>query len=411
MKVLIADDNPMWTKLLAKTVERYDFDAIIVDNGRDAMRVLESSDAPRIVFLDWQMPIIDGLEACRRIKASEQRPFTYVVILTSRDAEQDMIAGLEAGADDYLTKPVEAVVVRSRLIAAKRIIEAIPPPEWSKPQVAGYDVKRVIGKGAFATVWEAVHLDSGRSVALKLIRIDLATEQVFSRFAREIHVMEQMDHPNVARVYDSEINDTLGFIAMELVKGETFDSFIRTKKPPPIEAIRIAASVCDGLHHAHELGVVHRDLKPSNIMINADQQPKILDFGLCKSMFGSSSPEDSAESIDGLLIGSPLFMAPEQASAKNSEVDARSDIYSVGVILYMTLLRRHPVVVLTDDRSSTIAEAASGTVQRPTELHAKFSKTLEKILMKSLAKNPDDRYASAKSFGDDLRAFIAQRKK
>ena len=218
MKVLIADDNPMWTKLLAKTVERYDFDAIIVDNGRDAMRVLESSDARRIVFLDWQMPIIDGLEACRRIKASEQRPFTYVVILTSRDAEQDMIAGLEAGADDYLTKPVEAVVVRSRLIAAKRIIEAIPPPEWSKPQVAGYDVKRVIGKGAFATVWEAVHLDSGRSVALKLIRIDLATEQVFSRFAREIHVMEQMDHPNVARVYDSEINDTLGFIAMELVK-------------------------------------------------------------------------------------------------------------------------------------------------------------------------------------------------
>ncbi len=409
MKVLIADDNPMWTKLLAKTVERYGFGAILVDNGRDAMRVLESNDPPRIVFLDWQMPIIDGLEACRRIKDCEKRPFTYVVILTSRDAEQDMITGLQAGADDYLTKPVEAVVVRSRLMAAKRIIEAIPPAEWSKPKVAGYDVKKVIGKGAFATVWEAVHLDSGRSVALKLIRVDLATEQVFSRFAREIHVMERMDHPNVARVYDSEINDTLGFIAMELVNGETFDSYIRSKKPPPIEVIRVAASVCDGLHHAHELGVVHRDLKPSNIMVNAEQQPKILDFGLCKSMFGPTSPEDSAESIDGLLIGSPLFMAPEQASAKNSEVDRRSDIYSVGVILYMTLLRRHPVVISTADRSSTIAEAASGTVQRPTELHAKFSKTLEKILMKSLAKNPDDRYMTAKEFGDDLRAFIAHR--
>jgi serine/threonine protein kinase len=411
VKVLIADDNPMWTKLLAKTVERYDFDAIVVDNGGDAMRELESNDPPRIVFLDWQMPIIDGLEACRRIKNCEQRPFTYVVILTSRDAEQDMITGLEAGADDYLTKPVEAVVVRSRLIAAKRIIEAIPPAEWSKPKVAGYEVNRVIGKGAFATVWEAVHLDSGRSVALKLIRTDLATEQVFSRFAREIQVMQRMDHPNVARVYDSEINDTLGFIAMELIKGETLDSYVRIKKPPPIEMIRIAASVCDGLHHAHENGIVHRDLKPSNIMVNADKQPKILDFGLCKSMFGPTSPEDSAESIDGLLIGSPLFMAPEQASAKNSEVDGRSDIYSVGVMLYMTLLRRHPVVVSTDDRSSTIAEAASGTVQRPTELHPKFSKPLEKILMKSLAKDPDDRYETAKSFGDDLRAFIAQRKK
>ena len=411
LKVLIADDNPMWTRLLAKTVERYDFDPVIVENGRDAMRELDSSDPPRIVFLDWQMPVIDGLEACRQIKLDQQRAFTYVVILTSRDAEQDMIAGLEAGADDYLTKPVEPVVVRSRLMAAKRIIEAIPPAEWSTPKVEGYDVKRMIGKGAFATVWESVHLESKQSVALKLIRIDLATEQVFSRFAREIQVMQRMDHPNVARVYDSQINQTLGYIAMELVKGDTLDAYVRTKQPAPIEVIEIAAKVCDGLHHAHEKGVVHRDLKPSNIMVDQHNQPKLLDFGLCKSMFGPKSPEDSAESIDGLVIGSPLFMAPEQASAKNSEVDARSDIYSIGVMLYMTLLRRHPVVETTEDRSSTIAEAAKGTVQRPTDVHPKFSKALEQILLKSLAKDPDERYSTAKRFGEDLRTFVANRAK
>lgn len=411
MKVLIADDNPMWTKLLAKTVERYDFTAVTVDNGKDAMRELAGNDPPRIAFLDWQMPSFSGLEVCRRIKSSEHRPFTYVVILTSRNADEDMIAGLEAGADDYLTKPVETVVIRSRLFAAKRIIEAIPPPEWSKPQIDGYNVKRVVGKGAFATVWEAEHLQSGRTVALKLIRVDLATEQVFSRFAREIEVMKRLDHPNVAHVHDARIDSKLGYIAMDLIKGETLDSYIRTHKPQPLEIIRIAASVSDGLHHAHEHGVVHRDLKPSNIIVDENQEPQIFDFGLCKSMFGPTSPEDSAESIDGLVIGSPLFMAPEQARAKNSEVDGRCDIYSLGVIIYMALLRRHPVVESPDDRSATISEVAAGSVQPPTELNPKFSKSLEKILLKTLAPLPEDRYATAKDLGDDLREFVAKRTK
>jgi len=322
-----------------------------------------------------------------------------------------MIAGLEAGADDFLTKPVESVVIRSRLIAAKRIIEAIPPVEWSKPQVAGYDVKRLIGKGAFATVWEAEHLESKRSVALKLSRVDLATEQVFSRFAREIQVMQRLQHPNIAHVYDAEINSQLGYIAMELVDGRTFDSHVRSNKPSPLEILGIAVRVCDALDHAHQHGVVHRDLKPSNVMVNQDGNPKILDFGLCKSMFGPKSAEDSAESLDGLVIGSPLFMAPEQASAKNSTVDGRCDIYALGVTLYMTLLRRHPVVVSTEDRFAALNEVVVGSVQRPSELSPNFSKTLEKILMKSLARDPDDRYANAMDLGNDLRAFIAKRTK
>ena len=409
MKVLIADDNKMWRQLLSKMVARYDFQPVVVENGMDALRRLAGTDAPRIVFLDWQMPLFSGLEVCRQLKHNEQRPFTYVVILTSRDAEEDMIAGLEAGADDYLTKPVEAAVVHSRLRAAKRIIEAIPPPEWSKPKVAGYDVQRVIGKGAFATVWEALQLETDRKLALKLIRVDLATTQVFSRFAREIEVMKRMDHPNVARVHDAEINDTLGYIAMELVEGDTLDAYVRAHSPRPLAVLQIAAHVCDGLQHAHDQGVVHRDLKPSNIMINQDEQPKILDFGLCKSMFGSTSPEDSAESIDGLIIGSPLFMAPEQARGKNAQLDGRCDVYSLGVILYMTLIRRHPVVVSPDDRTAAIEEVAAGSVQPPTELNPKFSKSLEKILLKSLARDPDDRYQTASEMGDALRGFIADR--
>ena len=127
-------------------------------------------------------------------------------MLTSRDAEEDMVAGLDAGADDYLTKPVEPKVLRSRLAAAQRIVEAVPPKEWSLPRVPGYEVKRLLGKGAFATVWEAIQNETGRRVALKIIRVDLATEEVFNRFAREIRIAERLDHPHIARIYDSRID-------------------------------------------------------------------------------------------------------------------------------------------------------------------------------------------------------------
>ena len=411
MKVLIADDNPVWTKLLAKVVERFDFKAVTTNTGGDVLKLLSGDDPPRIAFLDWQMPVHDGLELCRRIKENEHRPFTYIVILTSRTDEQDMIAGLDAGADDYLTKPVETSVVRSRLLAAKRIIEAIPPPEWSKPRVEGYEVQSIIGKGAFATVWRAKHLETDRNVALKLIRVDLATEQVFSRFAREIQVMRRMDHENVAHIYDAQLGKNLAYIAMELIEGKTFDAFVRDTSPDAVTILKIAASVCDGLHHAHTNGVVHRDLKPSNIMVGKNGVPKILDFGLCKSMFGDKAPDDSAVSMEGLVIGSPLFMAPEQARAENAEVDGRVDIFSLGVIIYMLLLRKHPMVHRSSDRSEAIKEVAEGTVQPPTELNPNFSKTLEKILLKALAREPDERYATAEDLGADLRDFIQRREK
>ena len=385
VKVLIADDNPVWTTMLAKIVSGCDFEPITVTNGRDAIRRLAGGDAPRIAFLDWEMPGLTGLEICRRIKRAEHRPFTYVVMLTGRDDKQDMVAGLDAGADDYLTKPVEPVIIRSRLVAARRIIEAIPPPEWAKPQVNGYEVSRVIGKGAFASVWEADHLATGRKIALKLLRVDLATDQVFNRFAREVDVVRRLQHPNLASVYDAQISRQLGYIAMDLIDGETLEKHVRLHSPSKLDLIRIMASVCEGLHHAHEHGVVHRDLKPSNIMVENDSlQPKLLDFGLCKSMF--ESQQDSAESVDGLPIGSPLFMSPEQIRGIHSEVDRRCDIYAIGVSLYMMLLRRHPVVANTEDRTAAIDALRSGTVRPPRELNPKFSKLLERILLKSLAR-------------------------
>ena len=404
MRVLIADDDPIWVKLLAKTVEQFEFEAVTVSSGRGVIRKLAASDAPRVVFLDWDMPHGTGPEVCRWIKRAEHRPFTYVVILTGRDSKQDMIEGLEAGADDYLTKPVETSVIKSRLVAARRIIEAIPPADWTKPRIDGYDVEKMIGRGAYATVWDAVHEPTGRRRALKMIRVDLATEQVFGRFAREIKVMRRLTHPNITTVFDAQINHKVAYIAMERIDGQELDRFVRRTEPGPLELIRIIASVCDGLDHAHQHGVIHRDLKPSNIMVTTGQQPKILDFGLCKSMF--DAVDDAAESVDGLPIGSPLFMAPEQVRGNHSEIDHRSDIYSLGVTLYMILLRRHPVVESILDRDAAVQALRTHRVRPPSAIRPNFSKPLESIILKALAPDPDDRFVSASELADTLRDFV-----
>ncbi|WP_153557967.1 protein kinase domain-containing protein [Roseimaritima sediminicola] len=411
MKVLIAEDNQVWRDLLVKNLQRFGFDCVVADNGREAWEILCRDDAPRLVLLDWQMPEMDGLEVCQRIKRDENRGFTYVILLTSRDAKEDMVAGLDAGADDYLTKPVDAAVLGSRLRAAKRIVEAVPPKEWTKPQVPGYQVERLIGKGAFATVWEATREGDPPRVALKVLRVDLATEDVFGRFAREIEVMKRLDHPHIAHIYDSRIDQRLGYYAMDLIHGDTLDRYIKKHKPPGLDVIAIIADVCDGLHHAHGQGVIHRDLKPSNIMVDRDRRAKLVDFGLSKTMFWPPASEDSAETLDGAVIGSPLFMAPEQARGENERLDERSDIYSVGVVLYMMLLRRHPQKLVSKERWETIKQIAEGHVQPPTSLNPKFSRTLEAIIMKALHEDPDQRYQSAGAMAQALRDFLARRQR
>ncbi len=408
MKVLIAEDNPMWRRMLEDHVTGWGYEAEVAEDGEQAWKILQRDDSPRLAILDWLMPGIDGIDVCRRVKQSEELPFTYVVMLTGRDAQEDMIAGLDAGADDYLTKPVEPAILRSRLLAAGRIVQAVPPKEWTTPRVPGYDVKQLLGKGAFATVWQAVQESTGRSVALKIIRVELATHEVFGRFAREIQLMQKMDHSNIARVYDSNIDEKLGYYAMELVDGWTLEKYIKDEKPKARRILELFAQVCDGLDHAHQQGIVHRDMKPSNIMISRKGLPKLVDFGLGKSMFLADTASD--QSMVGQVVGTPLFMAPEQARGENDKVDGRTDVYALGIILYILFVRRHPHKVSDKNRWQTVQQIAEGHARLPSELVPDFDVDLERIIMKALAYEPSERFQSAAEFGEELRHFVQQRK-
>jgi serine/threonine protein kinase len=406
MKVLIAEDNAIWRQMLKQNVSMWGYEPVIAEDGREAWNILQLADAPRLAILDWQMPEMDGIDVCRRLKQCQTLPFTYVVMLTGRDAEEDIVEGLDAGADEYLTKPVEPKVLRSRLAAARRIVEAVPPKEWSLPRVPGYEVKRMLGKGAFATVWEATQNETNRPVALKIIRVDLATDEAFNRFAREIQITKRLDHPHIARIYDGQIDRQIGYYAMELVDGLTFDKYVKLHAPKVAKILCLAIEVCDALHHAHAQGVVHRDLKPSNIMVTHAGSSKLVDFGLARSMFRPEAESETCMSLDGSVIGTPLFMAPEQARGENKSIDGRVDIYALGVILYMMLVRRHPLHIDYNDRWKTLRAVAEGRVCPPTEFKPKFDKEVERILLKALADDPSGRYSTAADFGADIVNFL-----
>lgn len=409
MKLLVADVDPVWRKLIEAAVVPWGYRVIVAENGRQALDLLRSDDPPRLALLDWQMPEIEGVEICRQIKQDPRHPFTYVILLTSRDRDEDMIAGLDAGADDYLTKPIVAAMLKSRLAAAKRIVEAIPPVQWTKPQIEDFEIERMIGRGAFATVWRARHLATGKLAAVKIIRADLASDTVLERFAREIDAMRKMDHPGIAQIYASRLDRESAYYAMELIGGRSFGHYVADEKPKATRIIEMHAMICDALGHAHQRGIIHRDIKPSNVMVTEQGRPKLVDFGLCKCMFVPPCDTCSSTMIEGAVLGTPMFMSPEQARGDLDNVDHRSDLYAVATMLYLFLLREHPHGANGMGREEMIELIASTPAVRARSINEKFNPNLDELLAKCLASDPDDRYQTASELAEALRSFLRER--
>lgn len=401
MKVLVADDDPVWRKLLARRLEQWGYEVVTAEDGEQAWSAIRMHHGPRIAIVDWQMPVLDGLSICSQVKKSLDLPFTYVIMLTGRDAKEDTIMGLQAGADEYLTKPVDMEILRSRMGVARRIVESIPPPEWSLPKAPGYEVHSLLGRGAAGTVWKATHLESGRSVALKIIRLDLVTREEHHRFMREIEVTRGLEHPNIARVYESRIEEEQCYYAMELVEGTDLKKYVLRHNPSQREIIDLMTRVCDGVGCGHRKGVTHRDLKPQNILISNEGVPKVVDFGLAKLACAEANA-DGLETLQGVALGTPLYMAPEQASGRPDLADSRTDVYALGVILYALLVHKHPHKLKGLSVSEVMASIAKNPVRRPTEFIPDFSRTWERVLLKALAKDPDSRYPSAVELGAAL---------
>ncbi len=265
-----------------------------------------------------------------------------------------------------------------------------------------YKIVSEIGQGAMGTVYKAVDPIIDRTVAIKTINLNLSRqelEEYEARFQQEIKAAGRLNHPNIVTIYDVGKTDQVAYMAMEFLEGNELKDIIASGTlMPPDQVVDISSQVADGLWFAHQQDIVHRDVKPSNIMVMKGGIAKITDFGIARL------PNSAVKTMTGLILGSPRYMSPEQVIGKT--IDARSDIFSLGVVLYEALTGIAP---FDGDNVNAIMYATVNTSPPPPSQHNRnVPPMLDLIVAKAMAKLLEDRYQSVKEFGDDLREVRRQ---
>lgn len=277
--------------------------------------------------------------------------------------------------------------------------------------IGPYKVTRLIGSGGMGQVYEAVQEHPRRTVAIKLMRGSIDSEKTRARFHYEVQLLGRLQHPGIARIYDAgmweEKDHELPYFAMEYIpNAKPIDEYINSKNLSIDERLAIFADVCDAVAYGHERGIIHRDLKPGNILVDGQGTAKIIDFGVARAT-DSDVTMTGARTAVGQIIGTLQYMSPEQCAADPNDIDIRSDVYSLGVVLYELISGKMPY-----DLEGTAIHAAIRVVQEqePTTL-SDLAKTIpgdiEVITHKALEKERSRRYRSAGDLADDIRRFLA----
>jgi len=260
--------------------------------------------------------------------------------------------------------------------------------------IANYHLLEKLGEGGMGFVYAADQIDPPRPVAIKILHA--ASQEARTRFRAEAGIMSSLDHPGIVRVLGTGEANGHPFFVMDRVDGLTLDDHVRTHAPPMRDRLELIAAVCDAVHYAHSRGVIHRDLKPANIMVRSDGTVAVLDFGVARAtMFsGATRPGD--------YLGTPLYMSPEQAMARPDEVDARTDVYSLGVTLFELIANRPPF-----DLIGLSFPASIRTILQQPPPPLGNNAELDAIVARTLAKKPADRYPSTAALAADLRRYLS----
>jgi tetratricopeptide (TPR) repeat protein len=277
----------------------------------------------------------------------------------------------------------------------------VPGPGGDVPAIPGYEILGELGRGGMGVVYKARQVNLGRLVALKMIRTGgSAGSSLLARFRTEAEVVARLHHANIVQIHD--IADAAGgpFLSLELLGGGSLAGRIAGTPQPPRDSADLLVTLASAIHAAHEAGVVHRDLKPANILFTADGVPKVTDFGLAKRL-----QSEDGQTMTGMVMGTPSYMAPEQARGRTHEIGPQADVYALGAILYEMLTGRPPFK--GPSSMETVRQVIEEDPVAPSRLQSRVPRDVETICLKCLRKEPHRRYASAAELAADLGRYLA----
>jgi len=410
-KILVVEDDLALLETLKSFLETENFEVVSSRDGEEGFR-LACREKIDLILLDFGLPSLNGLEICKRLRT--KGIFTPIIMLTGEKKEEvDKVLGLELGADDYLIKPFGTKELLARIKAVLRRTKpdaAVVEEAYHKTRTlqtpiskltrgttlaSRYEVIEELGRGGMGKVYRVLDKKIEEEVALKLLNPEIGVdEKTIERFRNELKFARKISQRNVCRMYDLSEEEGTHFITMEYVPGEDLKSTIRRMGQLSVgKAIFIAKQVCDGLSEAHQLGVVHRDLKPQNIMIDKKGNARIMDFGIARSL------EVKGLTDTGMMIGTPEYMSPEQAEGR--DVDLRSDIYSLGIILYEMVTGRVP---FEGDTPLSIALKHKVEIPRnPKEINDQIPEDLSRVILICMEKDKEKRYKRTEEILSELK--------
>jgi len=428
MRILAADDDDGLMRALGRWLRTWGYEIVTARDGLEAWRILKRDDAPRLAILDWDMPGLPGLEVCRLLRSAPHGSDVYVLMLTARNDKNDLVAALESGADDFLSKPFHPRELQLRLAKAVRdahrsrplsaTSDTLPPKSdgaraargKAQPPPTGtvlggkYRLEAELARGGMGSVWRGIHLSLGINVAIKFMDAALAETADYSSFEREARAAAQLRNEHALRVYDHGMTEEgLPYLVMEYLAGESLWARVERAGALELEAAAMVVSqAASALAEAHARGIVHRDVKPENILLVDDPDPdrgpvvKLIDFGL------ASVPRSNGEGR-APNAGTPAYMSPE-CLAGTSPATAALDLWGLAATAFFALSGEVAFDGATLDDIFQRVCTAPLPVPSATDLRVPLQ--VDAWFARACSRDPEKRFATAKALAEALESAV-----